>query len=1041
MISMVRKFLLLSMVVLWPGYGLEGANIWEDPGVLQENREPMRAYAHQYPDVKSALTFSRGKAIQQSLNGEWKFHWAKTPEESPATFYESGFDRSGWDQIEVPSNWQRKGHGNPIYINKGTASFNLDVFPRIESPYGNPTGAYYRTFTLNPDWEGKQVFVHFDGVESAFKLWVNGKYVGYSQDSRLPAEFNLTKFLKPGENSMALRVYRWSDGSWLEDQDKFRMSGLYRDVWLFATPEVAIRDFFARAELDEDYRDADFNLDVIVKNYGSKKSKVYGISAEMGGMTMVGALPQLEPGEETTVRINGRFQNPDKWTWEDPNLYPLILKLTEDNESIQVTGTEFGFRKIEIEGNVFKVNGQAVKLKGVNRVEHDEVHGHTISQERLEKELKMMKQYNINAIRTAHFPASSEFYVLCNRYGISVMDEANIESNGVKQVYKVPEWKPVHEERMARMIERDKNHPCVIIWSSGNEAHHGPNLVATHEVAKRMDPSRPTTYHYNREPMPYDIISGGKPDGGRRRYYTLEMFTKIAEANLPKPYIRTEGFHGAGNSLGNFYEGIKIIEKYPQLGGIYIWDWIDQGLLTETEDGVPYIGYGGDFGEVETSGNYCMNGVVPADLSVSGELIELGYCYQNAEFRWADEGRKRVAIVNKHSFVDLKFYDGVWELRKDGVVERQGSFEPPATAPGKTGEMQLPREVGEWDAGSEWLLDLYLVTKEDAEWAPKGHRVAAGQLELTGHDFGKAAAGSKRGSPKSGKKGDLTVFSGDDFSVAFNPKTGLLENYTAGGKTLFVTGPRLHFWRPPTENDGAYEDKFRDTSGKFAQTWKRAGLSDLKVTVDSVKLEQNVITVDHTFGGDGSFKGTTRTTVYADGSIDFAYRLHSFTGKLASIFSLPKVGTQVLLPDKMDRMSWYGRGPYENYIDRQRGSFIGRYDKTAQELYVPYPVPQEHGNMTDVRWASVTDASKAGLKMIAGQSMETSLRMYEDMNLTTAWHTHELKKTGKHYWNIDLIQCGLGNGSTGSAVTREEYQVKPGERSFTFRLEPVLGTP
>ncbi|MGB0369975.1 MAG: glycoside hydrolase family 2 TIM barrel-domain containing protein [Opitutales bacterium] len=1010
------------------------ANIWEDPSILHENREASRAYAHQYASVEDALKFDRMDSIQQSLNGDWQFHWARTPEESPESFYKEGFDRSAWDTIEVPSNWQRKGYGNPIYINRDTASFNLDVFPRIESPYGNPTGAYFRTFTVDKSLKGGQVFVHFDGVESAFKLWVNGQYVGYSQDSRLPAEFNITKYLKQGENTMALRVYRWSDGSYLEDQDKFRMSGIYRDVWLYATPDVAIRDFFAQADLDSDYRDADFDLEVKVKNYADSVSKQQKLTASMGGKIFEATIPVLKAGEEKAVYFEHTYSNPDKWTWEDPNLYPLILQLSDSAGVQQITGTEFGFREIEVRGVEFLVNGQLVTIKGVNRVEHDEIHGHTISQERLEKELKLMKQYNINSVRTAHFPHSSEFYVLCNRYGISVMDEANVESNGIKGIQKDPAWREAHVERMERMIERDKNHPCVIIWSMGNEAHHGPNLVAMHEATKRMDITRPTTYHYNKPPMPYDIISGGIETGGRRRYYTLERYEKIANAGFDKPYLRSEGFHGAGNSLGNFYEAMEIIEKYPNLPGIYIWDWVDQGLITRTEDGVEYMGYGGDFGEVKTSGNYCLNGVVPADLSVSGELIELGYVFQNAAFSWADKAQQVIAIRNKNAFVNLDFFDGAWELLKDGNVYRSGTLKLPATAPGETAEIAMPY-TGSLADGSEWLLNVYLLTKNDAAWAEKGHRVAGDQLSVSPHNF--ALLANNSGMPKVEEKGSSTVFSGKHFEVTFNPKTGLLENYVSKGQQLFVTGPQLHFWRPPTENDGAYEDKFRDTSGKFAQQWKRAGLSDLKISVDSVKVAGNVITVEHTFKGQGSFKGTTTTTVYADGSIEFDYALHSFEGRLASIFGFPKIGTQVVLPDDMDRMTWYGRGPFENYNDRRRGSFIGEYSKTAEELYVAYPVPQEHGNMTDIRWTQATQGAGAGLRMVAGQAMETSLRIYDDMDLTEAWHTFELEKTGHHYWNLDLANTGLGNGSTGAAVTRDEYLVTPGDTAFAFRLELV----
>ena len=540
-------------------------NDWETVEVLQRGREPMRAYAHQYKNVKDALSFSLEKTEYQSLNGLWKFSWSREFKDSPKNFHKAGYDVSAWDEIEVPSNWQMKGYGNPIYVNAGYSDFDSDAFPAVKTPYGNPVGCYVKTFNLNAEWENKQVFIHFDGVESAYHLWLNGEFVGYSQDSKLPSEFNLTPYLKGGENTIAVHVYRWSDGSWLEDQDGFNMSGIYRDVWLYPTPNVAIRDFFATSDLDKNYNNATFSLEVSVKNYGKVKSSPKNLQAEIAGKQLKEQIPSIEAGEEHFLKLSTPIESPKKWTAETPHLYPLVLSLNEGDKTEQLTGTEFGFREIEIEGNRILLNGESFKQKGVNRVEHDPVNGHYISKERLEQELKLMKKNNINAIRTAHFPSNSEFYVMCNRYGIYVVDEANVEGTASAtplDFVNHESWRKAHEERMERMMHRNKNHPSVITWSVGNESHFGENLAAMHYLAKKIDTTRPTSYHYQQEPAPYDIIAGGTVEGGKGRYYPLEKWAELGEANLAKPYVRTEGAHGMGNAMGTFVQIVDIITDF-----------------------------------------------------------------------------------------------------------------------------------------------------------------------------------------------------------------------------------------------------------------------------------------------------------------------------------------------------------------------------------------------------------------------------------------------------------------------------------------------
>jgi len=1012
------------------------SNLWEDPAVLQQNREPMRAYAHQYADAEAALTFGREQSIQQSLNGPWKFSWARTYEECPSDFYKTNVDVSGWDTIEVPSNWQMKGYGQPLYARTGYNDFDRAKFPVVDTPYGRPVGSYRRSFTIDPTWRGKQVFVHFDGIESAFQLWVNGEYVGYSQDSKLPAEFNLTSYLESGVNVMALRVFRFCDGSWLEDTDGWNMSGIYRDVWLYATPTVAIRDFFARVDLDAQYRDAAFELDVSVRNYGSTPSTPRQLAATIADQELKHIIPPLKAGEEQTVTLKAAITNPEKWTAESPSLYPLLLMLAENGKHTQVTGTEFGFRELEIKGTSCLLNGQPFIQKGVNRVEHDPVHGHYITPERLHEELRLLKEGNVNAVRTAHFPSQSEFYVLCNRYGIYVQDEANMESD--HEGTHTAAWRPVHEERMARMIERDKNHPCVIAWSVGNEADPHDNMAAMHDIAKKMDPTRPTAYHYQQEPAPYDIIAGGNLKGGKGRYYSHRAWIELGDKGLSKPYIRTEGLHISGNALGNLKETVEVMEASPHIGGLYIWDWVDQGVQTQTESGVDYIGYGGDFGEVTHGYTGCLDGIMLAELTNRGKLTELAYCYQNANAEWVDSAKKAIRFHNRNFFVSLDQFSGRWELVKNGTMVKTGTFTPPAIAPRQSGDWPLPFSTDHLGAGDEWLLNLYLETAEATAWAAKGYPVAREQLEIHPYTFPtlKQAGSSKIKVATSGK---TTTFTGAGFSVELDRQTGLLANYAADGTTLFKRGPKLNFWRAPTCNDAGSRAKLNPN--KYEGLWRlKGGLDKMTHKLLELKVDGSTITTRHDISGseNGGFKTETVTTILQDGTLQFSYRIEPYGNrKFMNMASLPKIGTQCILPEGFERMRWYGRGPHHSYSDRCQGSLLGIYSQTVDEQYVNYPWPQEYGNRSAIRSVSMADEQGAGIVANGQQPLEVSARHYTDKNLTDAKHTYDLVRTDEIYFNIDLVQCGVGNDSCGGNPPLEPYRVKVEPVSFAFSIHPA----
>ncbi len=1047
----MRKTYVLILAGLFVLQPCHAKNDWENEQVIAINKASPRAFAYNYADVKSALTFERQNADCLSLNGTWKFHWSKTPGQSPAGFYKDAYDVSSWDDIKVPSNWQLSGWGTPIYINAGYP-FEKDSSPRIESPYGNPTGCYRRDFTVPARWEGKRVFVHFDGVEAAFYLWVNGRRVGYSQGSKLPAEFDLTPYLKDGRNTMALRVFRWCDGSFLEDQDGFRMSGIYRDVWLYATPQTAIRDFFATAELDDACDDATLNVEVSVKNYGEAPSAPVGVKCMLygpdGGKVKAAAtpirIPSIPPGKERKVNLKMDVDSPLKWTAETPNLYPLVLTLSRDGKTVQVTGTEFGFRRMHIRDGVFYLNDRAIKIKGVNRVEHDPVRGHYIRRERIEKELRLMKRNNINCVRTAHFPSCSEFYTLCNRYGLYVVDEANLESGPHSGFPSRPAWKKAHLDRMERMIYRDRNHPCVINWSVGNEADNGPNMAAMHYLAKKTDPTRSTSYHYDTEPRVYDIVAGGTTRGGHGRYYGLDEMIRIAKAKSDRPYLRSEFAHAMGNAVGNLSETVAIMEKHPRIMGGCIWDWVDQSILTRTKDGQEYYGFGGDFGEVEHDANFCLNGLVMSDLSRTGKLAEVRGVYQNVGVSWANEGKSKIAVGNKNFFTDLGQYDCRWELLADGESAKRGELLLPSAPPQKTVVVDIPTECRQdVPDGAELLLNVSFHLKRNELWADKGYAVGFGQLVLRGWDFDKKSPAARGELTIAEYDDGRSVITGEGFSVRVNTQTGRLENYTRGGRVLMLHGPRPHFWRAPTDNDGGYAKSMRHKN-RYSAKWIRAGLDALKSDVKSLDIEKTgdnvVVRAEHVIqkpGAKAGFNCTSVTTVRPDGVMQFRHDIKPFGKAVTRLPSLPRIGVQCVTARDLERMSWYGRGPMANYRDRNTGSLIGVYTGTVDEQFVNYPVPQANGNKTDVRWVSLRDEEGAGLIAQSTRPIETSARHYTDENLSNAYHTYDLKRTDEIYWNIDYAQCGLGNASCGRSFPLEKYRVKPRAVTFEYTIAPT----
>ncbi len=1112
-------------------------NDWENPQMVGQNKEPAHATLLPYQDAQSALEGDREVCANfKLLNGNWQFKWAPNPASAPENFYAEPFTDDGWDTIAVPGNWQLQGYDVPMYTNV-QYPFPPDYMPEVPKD-NNPVGSYRTTFTVPEAWDGKQVFIVFDGVDSAFYLWVNGQYVGYSQDSRLPAEFNLTPYLRPGENTLAARVYRWSDGSYLEDQDFWRLSGIYRDVYLFATPAVHIRDFWAQTELDADYRDAMLTVRADLRAYNDTSLDGYTVEVQL----FDAANQRITNHESRITNHESRIDfalsvvNPLKWSAEHPHLYTLLLTLKDAAGNVlEVERCNVGFRKVVIQDGKILINGAAVYFHGVNRHEHHPDTGHTVSVESMIEDILLMKRFNVNAVRTCHYPNDPRWYDLCDQYGLYLIDEANLESHGVwDEPTRDPVWRTAFLERGSRMVERDKNHPSIIIWSLGNESGHGPNHAAMAEWIHGHDPTRPVFYD-SADHEPYvDIVS--------KMYPSLERLIELAErAGETRPFIMCEYAHAMGNSPGNLKEYWEIIEQYPRVRGGFIWDWVDQGLRRTTRDGVEWFAYGGDYGESPHDGSFCINGLIFPDRTIHPALWEVKKVYQPVQVEVMDALAGKVEVINKYNFSDLSHLDISWTLQKDGEVIQQGELPRMSTPPGARETVTIPftsPPTGETEGGAEYWLTLSFTLAEATSWADAGHEVAWAQFavpfptpEVQPVDVATLPALTLVESDTQ------ATLAGHNFQLVFDKKAGDIATLNYQGYNLIESGPQANFWRAPTENDLAgWGDE------RAAVRWREIGLDHLEEHIEAVAVTQPApqvveITVHSACAPDAGFAAQppspgpeqqpemmtqglswmldketlevfcARMNVPYDtlpGTIKSA-KLKSLIGQYASenrlpelmlglynflketapekirpefeaaLFSppatpeakaparfentytyriygsgdiiiehhvipevpglpfLPRIGLQMTLPGGYEHFTWYGRGPHETYVDRNYGAQVGVYSGTVDEQYVPYIVPEENGNKTDVRWVALTNDTGVGL--LAAGASEVSAHHYTTENLTEATHTYELQRRDDITLNLDYAQSGLGSAACGPG-RRPEYQLKPVETRYSVRLRP-----
>ncbi|GMK40456.1 beta-galactosidase [Paenibacillus sp. CCS19] len=1030
-----------------------------NPEIFELNRMKAHAFLMPFPSLEQALEGKHTSSpYYKSLNGVWKFAFAETPSQRIANFYETDFDYSGWVDMPVPSHWQFQGFDYPQYTNVRYpwAEREPDLKPPFAPTVYNPVGSYIRTFTVPTAWAGQPVYISFQGVEAAFYVWLNGELVGYSEDTFTPAEFDLTPYLIEGENKLAVEVYRWCDASWLEDQDFWRLSGIFRDVYLYSTPQLHVADFFVRTQLDADYADANLELDVRVERYWEHAGGDFKLEAQLydaaGSTVLTEAISSegvIGDAGEIELKLAAAVSNPLKWSAETPNLYTLVISIRDAaGELVETVSCRVGFRTFELKDGIMHINGKRIVFKGTNRHEFSCETGRALGVEDMIRDIKLMKSYNINAVRTSHYPNQPIWYELCDEYGLYVIDETNLETHGSwsygqKELLphnvpaSHPEWRANVIDRCNSMFQRDKNHPSVIIWSLGNEAFGGDNFVAMHDYLHEVDPTRLVHYegifHWRASEAASDIES--------TMYVRAVDVERYARNNPKKPYILCEYSHAMGNSCGGLHKYTELFDKYPIIQGGFIWDWVDQAIRTKTADGVEYLAYGGDFGESPHDGNFSGNGLLFGDRTVTPKLDEVKRCYQNVDFTAVDPASGRIRLKNKNLFTDLGVYDLAWKVELEGTVVQKGQFVVSA-APGEEVEAVVPLAAidAAERAGREAVLTVSLVLRSATTWAEAGHEVAWEQFVVAPRSTvvrpgagieAAGSAGNANAALRVVEDGGLLTVAGELLTVAFNRSTGQLVSYrSAAGQERLFAPVRPNFWRAPTDNDRGNKMPER------CAVWKEASNSQQLVEF-AWRMDGGhcVVTAVLTVATVPASTVTVQYDIRPDGSIVVQQDLLPGSDKLPD---LPEFGMLFVLDGGLDAIEWYGRGPHENHWDRKKSARLGLFAGTVGSQYVPYLKPQECGNKTDVRFASVTGANGAGLLFDSAGLMEWSALPWTPEELEAADHGYKLPVSQHTIIRVNDKQMGVGGDDSWGAPTHAEYTL-PANRTYSLRftVKPV----
>ncbi len=1021
-----------------------GQNDWENPQLFQKNREKARATFYPFASEGKARENDpgTGKYIK-CLNGKWKFNYVGRASERPLDFHKSDQDHASWDEIPVPGNWELYGYGFANYSNI-IYPFKKDQ-PDIEDKY-SPVGSYVTWFDIPEDWDGREVYIQLGAVKSGYYIWLNGSEVGYNQDSKLPAEFKLTPYLQKGRNKLAVQVFQFTDGSYLEDQDFWRLSGIQRDVYLFARPKVHIRDFFVKALLDEEYENGVFDLDVELLNCDKGSAKDYSVEYKL--FDQESRMVLHEVGKKLSVpeniSLNSTFKaevkQVKKWSAEDPYLYKLAILLKDSKgQLVEASSVSVGFRTTEIKGGQLLVNGQPILLKGVNRHEHDEYFGHVINEESMLADIKLMKQFNINAVRTSHYPNDPRWYALCDRYGIYLYDEANIESHAYG--YKIsetlankPEWKEAHLARCLNMLERDKNHPSIIVWSLGNEAGTGSTYLEAYNAMHERDGSRPV--QYERAEKLTDITERHTDIQGDMYRRIDDIKNNWIGTDPDRPFIWCEYAHAMGNSSGNFQEYWDLVDSHPQIQGGFIWDWMDQGLA-DYRDGEKFWAYGGHY---EPAGqphdeNFCLNGVVDADRRPHPGLYEVKKVYQNIEFRVEDILSGKITIKNRRFFTSLSDVAFRWDLVADGKPVKSGILHSVNIAPQE--EKVFTIDYGELREGMEWFLNLSAVNIAPNPLLSLGHVLASEQLKISGKQL---EVGDDTGREKRLvlDENDLTIsINGENFKIEFSKLNGALSAYEINGYEIIASPLVPDFWRAPTDND------FGNKMPERCIIWKEASTGGVLRSIEKAQISDSRIQINTEIffpSIDGLVK--VEYLLEGNGRIDVSYEFKAQKKKLPEI---PRIGLVMRLAKEFDNLKYYGRGPWENYVDRNTAAFVGIYESKVKDQYFAYGRPQENGHKSDVRWLSLSNYSGLGLKIVA---LDETLEFNALHHATSTFDpgTQKLLRTPLDVEEGDFVELhidhkmmGVGGDNSWGAKAHDAYMYYADkEYKYNFSIIPGI---
>jgi beta-galactosidase len=1028
----MTEMLAIPAVLCCLSLPVQGQDRWQDPQVFDIRREAPHTSYVPFPDRTSARNAQDADSpFFLSLNGPWKFHWVRRPADRPSGFFTTAFDDGAWDEIPVPSNWEIEGYGVPHYLDTQM----LDGPPGVVDPEYNPVGSYRRTFTLPDHWRDMQVFLHFASVGSATTVWVNGQEVGYSQGSKSPTEFNISPYVHAGENLVAVQVLRWSDGSYLEDVDFWRLSGIERDVFLFATPQTHVRDFTVRAGLDAAYRHGRLDVAVDVRNYLDRRQaaavRIELLDEDGGTLFTERRAITVDAGAESQARFQRTVDDVRRWTAETPNLYALLLSLEDGDGAVrQVLRHRVGFRTVEMRDGLLQVNGVPVTLRGVNRHEHNPETGRYMTDSLMLLDMELMKQLHINAVRTSHYPNDPAWYRLADEYGLYVVDEAFVESNGTRRhsdttLADDPAWRAAHLDRVRRLVERDKNHASVILWSLGNEADDGEAFVSMYDWTKERDPTRPVVFEMADQRAHTDVFFPMYA-----RVYTLANY---AAQHRARPLILSEYAHAMGNSVGNLVDYWNLIHEHEQLQGGFIWDWVDQGFSLE-RDGETSWGYGGDFGPGRHGGNFSINGLVAPDRSLNPHAREVKKVYQPIAVRPLDLLAGELEIVNRYDFIDLSGFSLHWELAADDSTIARGELSRLDVPPHSVGTVHLPLPTINPKPGVEHFLNLAF-RGNMSELGFPDRDVAWEQLRLPLHEDRVAVDVRKTAKISRSVVGDRLVLRGEarDFELAFDLAAGTIASYRYQGVDLIRTGPQPNYWRPPTDND--YGNDMPRRQG----VWRDAGRN---ATLRRVEYRQNSdrdVEIDVTWIlPAGGSRHVTKYHVFGNGEVVVT---NSFTPGSIDLPDLPKMGMTLTLPRAFGQVRWFGRGPHESYADRKTSTAVGVHERLVEQMGYPYIRPQETGNRTDVRWIALTNDDGVGLLAVGDSLLEVSALLYEDEDLDegdekTYRHTFDLEPRDYVVLDLDHRQMGVGGDTSWGAVIHPQYRVPARPYTYRVRLLP-----